>query len=88
MRIDNNGSVSRVAGIRPRHLLPVDEPAGSSIDSVQVSSRAADIRVAMEALQSAPEVREDRVAELAGQLQQGTLTQDGSSLAEKLLKRP
>jgi flagellar biosynthesis anti-sigma factor FlgM len=63
----------------------VEETAGASLDSVALSSRAADIGVAMEALRSAPEVREDRVAELAGQLQEGTLTMDGSSLAAKLL---
>jgi negative regulator of flagellin synthesis FlgM len=88
MRIDNHTGVNRVSGIRPKSLLPVEGTAGSGIDSVEVSSRAADIRAAMEALTAAPEVREAKVAELSQQLEQGTLSLDGNSLAEKLLKRP
>lgn len=86
MRVDNNGSIQRVTGARLRHLLPAEEPSGTSTDSVQVSARAADISAAMEALQAAPEVREERVVELTSQLQHGTLVQDGSSLADKLLR--
>ena len=56
-------------------------------DSVELSSRAADVRAAMEALQAAPAVRADRVADLSLQLEQGTLTTDGESLAAKLLKK-
>jgi negative regulator of flagellin synthesis FlgM len=88
MRIDNNGSVNRVSGIRPKSLLPVEGASGSGGDSVEVSSRAADFRTAMEALTAAPEVREGRIAEISQQLAQGTLSLDGSSLAEKLLEQP
>jgi anti-sigma28 factor (negative regulator of flagellin synthesis) len=41
----------------------------------------------MEALTTAPVVREERVAELSRQLEQGTLIADGASLAAKLLKK-
>jgi flagellar biosynthesis anti-sigma factor FlgM len=54
---------------------------------VQLSTRAADIHTAMEALKAAPELREDRIAELTQQLEQGKLTLDGGSLAEKLLQK-
>jgi negative regulator of flagellin synthesis FlgM len=87
MRIDDSGAVNRVRGIRPKSLLPVEGSSGTGIDSVEVSSRAADFRAAMEALQAAPEVREERVAEISRQLAQGTLSMDGHSLAEKLLQR-
>ena len=88
MRIDNNGTVNRVSGIRPKSLLPADGTASSGIDSVEVSSRAADIRAAMEAMTAVPAVREERVAEISQQLEQGTLNLDGHSLAEKLLQKP
>jgi len=54
---------------------------------MELSTRAADIRTAMEALTNAPEVREDQVAELSRQLEKGTLSLDGNSLADKLLQR-
>ena len=86
MRIDNTSAVNRVKGIRPKSLLPVEEAAGSGRDSVEVSSRAADIQTAMNALRAAPEVRDERVVELSRQLEQGTLSLDGHSLAAKLLQ--
>lgn len=88
MRIDDTGAVNKAARIRPKHLFPVEETAGSGHDSLEVSSRAADIRTAMEALRSAPEVREERVAELSRQLEQGSLSLDPHALAEKLLRKP
>ena len=87
MRIDNSHLIQQVAGVRPKGVNGVEGVGGSEIDSVQLSARAADVRAAMEAAMAAPAVREERVAELSQQLEQGTLTMDGDSLAAKLLKR-
>jgi flagellar biosynthesis anti-sigma factor FlgM len=87
MRIDSNAMIQKVASLRPKSVGAVDGAAGVDGDSVELSARAADVRAAMEALQAAPAVRTDRVAELARQLEQGTLTTDGESLAAKLLKK-
>jgi flagellar biosynthesis anti-sigma factor FlgM len=87
MRVDNSHLIQKVAGARPKGVNGVESVGGSEIDSVQLSARAADVRAAMEAALAAPAIREERVAELSQQLEQGTLTMDGDSLAAKLLKR-
>jgi flagellar biosynthesis anti-sigma factor FlgM len=87
MRIDSNAMIQKVASLRPKSIEGVEGAAGPDGDSVELSARAADIRVAMEALQAAPAVRADRVSELAQQLEQGTLLTDGDSLAAKLFKK-
>jgi flagellar biosynthesis anti-sigma factor FlgM len=87
MRVDNSHLIQKVAGARPKGVSGVEGVGGSEIDSVQLSARAADVRAAMEAALAAPAIREERVAELSQQLEQGTLTMDGDSLAAKLLKR-
>ena len=88
MRIDGQTGIQNLSGVRLKHLMPAEETAGTGVDSVELSTRAADIQTAMDALRGAPEVREARVAELTQQLQQGTLTTDGKSLAEKLFRKP
>lgn len=87
MRIDGQAAVQKLAGVRPKSVGAVEETAGTGVDSMELSTRAADIRTAMEALTNAPEVRQDRVVELSRQLEQGTLSLDANSLAEKLLQR-
>jgi flagellar biosynthesis anti-sigma factor FlgM len=87
MRIDSNAMIQKVASLRPKSIDGIEGATGPDGDSVELSARAADIRAAMEALQAAPVVRADRVAELAEQLEQGTLLTDGDSLAAKLLKK-
>ncbi len=87
MRIDAQTMIQNLSGVRPKRIASAEEPSGAGVDSVELSTRAADIRTAMEALSGAPELREERVTELSQQLEQGALTLDGKSLAEKLLQK-
>jgi negative regulator of flagellin synthesis FlgM len=87
MRIDNNGSINSVQRIRPKHLHGLDDPAATGRDSVEVSTRAADMASAMDALASVPEVRAERVADLRAQLEQGTFDTAADALAEKLFRK-
>ncbi len=87
MRIDSNSIIQQVSNVRPKTVNGTDAVAGKEVDSVELSTRAADFQAAMDALKGAPVVREDRVVELRRQLEAGTLTTDGDALAAKLLKR-
>lgn len=87
MRIDNNGSINGVQRIRPKHFHGLDDAAALGRDSVEVSTRAADMAAAMDALAHTPEVREERVAELRAQLKQGTFDPAPDQLAEKLFRK-
>jgi len=60
---------------------------GLEVDARRISAYADDLRVAMDALRGAPEVREDRVAELRRQVELGLYDVCGDELAEKLLVR-
>ncbi len=86
MRIDSNGNVGPVQGVRSRPHTLFDETAAPGMDSAEFSARAADIRVAMEALDQVPEVREELVARLRQQLEAGSLATDAEALAAKLLE--
>jgi flagellar biosynthesis anti-sigma factor FlgM len=86
MRIDNNSSINGVQRIRPKHLYGLDDPAAAGRDSVELSTCAADMRAAMEALASVPEIREERVTELRAQMEQGTFDPAVDALAEKLFR--
>lgn len=87
MRIDSNAIIQKVAGVQRTGVNEIEVAGATEVDSVELSSRAADFRTALEALTAAPTVREARVAELRSQLEHGTLLTDGNSLAEKLLKK-
>jgi negative regulator of flagellin synthesis FlgM len=87
MRIENNLSVARAQGVRSKNVAGIEAPTDAKLDSVELSSRAADVRAAMEALAAVPEIREERVDELRAQLQSGSFDPAVDALAEKLLKR-
>lgn len=87
MRIDSNAIIQKIAGIAPKSVSEIRASEAAGIDSVELSTRAADFRTALEALAAAPTVNEARVAELRSQFEQGTLLTDGDSLAAKLLKK-
>jgi hypothetical protein len=86
MRIENNTGLSRLQGVRRKPLSGVDPLEGHGRDAVEISARATDLRTAMEALQNAPAVREDRVAELRQQLKDETFDPSVDALVEKLMR--
>jgi flagellar biosynthesis anti-sigma factor FlgM len=87
MRIDSSSLIQKVSSISKKGVGEVEAPGAAGTDSVELSARAADFRTALEALASVPTVREERVAELRSQFEQGILLTDGDSLAAKLLKK-
>jgi flagellar biosynthesis anti-sigma factor FlgM len=58
----------------------------ATLDKVELSSQARDIRRAREVAQAAPEVRAERVEAARRALQNGTLNLNGKDLAGKLLR--
>ena len=59
----------------------------SFADQVQISSFGKDIQTAKAAVAAAPDVRNDKVASLKAQVQNGTYNVSNESFAEKLLKK-
>ena len=86
MRIDPNATVHRILGRRPWSVPSAGPSAAAGADSLELSSRAEDLRVAFEALRVAPVVREDKVAELRRHYANGPRADDVNALAARLLE--
>ena len=86
-----NPSVSEVASLSPTRR--VERGAGQSSDvqsnrngdSVELSARARELQRARQAVEDAPDVRADRVAEIRQRLAAGTYDVSPEDLARKLL---
>ncbi len=61
------------------------EIAKTEQDKVSISQAARELQEAQKAVQSAPEVREDKVAALKKQIQEGTYQVPEEALVEKLM---
>ncbi len=58
----------------------------SSGDSVALSSEAKIMRKAIKVLETLPDVREEKVAEIRERIAKGTYQVDGKEVAEKMIK--
>jgi flagellar biosynthesis anti-sigma factor FlgM len=85
MRIDANRAAQPVRSIQGTTVRPLEGANAVPNDSVSISAKAADIRVAMEALKQAPEIREAEVEALRAQVEQGAFEPDLEALAAKLV---
>jgi len=63
-----------------------DVKVSSQDDKVEISSKAVEIKVALEALSSVPEVRKDRVEELKKLIEEGKYNPDPKEVAKKILE--
>ncbi len=90
-RLHNIGrrSVERVSGKGLEHAGAVRAggaaTGASGVDRLALSNRAEEIKAARAALEEAPEVRADRVAELKARVEAGTYVVDSDKVAERIL---
>lgn len=61
------------------------EPSGTTADAIMLPSRNAAIRRALEVVQKAPEMREERIEQLSQALQREELILDSHILADRLI---
>ena len=88
MRIDANRAAEPVRRVQGTNVRPLEGANSLPNDSVTISAKAADIRVAMQALEAskhAPEAREAEVEALRAQVEQGAFEPDLEALAAKLV---
>ena len=62
------------------------EQQQAKADTVALSSAAKDIQEAQKQLEAIPDVREDKVAQLKEQIENGTYEIDAEKIADKMLK--
>lgn len=84
MRIDALNQVSQVYGRNSK--LKVNSGAKvSGSDSLTISDFGKDLQIAKQAVASAPDIREDRVAELKKRINEGTYNVSSEDFANKFL---
>ncbi len=72
---------------RKAEAQPAAPPASQPAATVQFSSRALELHAAMEAARSAPDVREDKVADARQKIANGTYKVDADQIARRMLDR-
>ena len=88
MRIDSSSLIQRLQGVRQADPARRTGEVSGPSDAVEISSLAADMKVAMDALNEAPETdpeQEARLDALQRQLDSGEFHLDSGSLASKLI---
>ncbi len=84
MRIDAYNQISQIYKTSSKMK---SKPAGGTVvsDKVEISSMGKDIQVAKQAVGSASDIREDKVAELKKSINNGTYNVSNDDFAEKLI---
>jgi negative regulator of flagellin synthesis FlgM len=82
-----NADVARTGGAPQTHKAYTHHAQPSqSVDSVTLSESARSLAAARDAVQNAPDVREQKVAEIKQQVTSGTYTVSARVLARKMLE--
>ncbi|MCX7923031.1 MAG: flagellar biosynthesis anti-sigma factor FlgM [Clostridia bacterium] len=84
------GEFSKVFGVydKQKNVNRVEKTAGvaSKKDVVSISNQAKDFQTVMKAIKETPDVRKDKVDELAGKYQSGNYSVDGKDIADRIVK--
>ncbi len=86
MRIDAMSGIAQIYQANGK-MKKVESATAVSKDSVQISGFGRDLQIAKEAVAAAPDVREDKVAEIKTAMANGTYNVPMSALADKLLSQ-
>ncbi|MCR4604756.1 MAG: flagellar biosynthesis anti-sigma factor FlgM [Eubacterium sp.] len=84
MRIDSYMSVNQVYGPNKTRRSPYAAQAGQTTDALEISDFGNAYQVAKQAAKGGSPVREDKVAEIKQQLENGTYNVPLSAVAEKM----
>jgi len=84
------GDIPKVSGVydKQKSLSKVDKASGVAAkkDVVSISNQAKDYQTVMKALKDVPDVRNDKVSELADKYESGNYDVKGDTVADKVLK--
>lgn len=87
MRIEAYTQVQQLYNKNSTKQLKKETSTGRFSDQLQISSMGKDIQIAKQAVAGAADVREDLVASIKSQIEDGTYSVDSTSLAEKLYQK-
>lgn len=88
IRIKNKTVQDRMDTSGKKPVNPKSEPAGSVSggEQIDLSSKAKGIQKTLETVQTSPDIRSEKVAEIKNQIASNTYRVDSEALAEKILR--
>lgn len=87
MRIDAYNSVNQIYQSANAKMNAKSKTVnGSSSDKFEISDTAKNYQLAKQAIKDAPDIREDKVAEIKAKMQAGNYTVTPSDFADKLIQ--
>ncbi|MDK2799521.1 MAG: negative regulator of flagellin synthesis FlgM [Clostridiales bacterium] len=85
------GDFSKIIGVynKNKNVAKINKNQGieGKKDTITLSNQAKDYQVALKALRQVPDIREEKVRELAQRYADGTYNVSGKDVAEKLVNR-
>ena len=90
MKISGNLNIHRILSTYQKYNKPSAESvqrAGHKKDKIEISEKARDFQVALNAYQNLPDIRESKVKELSKQIREGKYSPTAEQIAEKMLNR-
>ena len=87
MRIDAYNQISQIyAANRPKQVKKSGEVSAAK-DEFKLSSKGKELQVAKQAVKDAPDIREDKVAEIKSKIDAGTYDVDTGDFASVLMQK-
>lgn len=86
MRVDNFGQISNAYNVTKARKPETVTKAEMGSDTVEISDAAKTFQVARTAVNSASDVRADKVAQLKSAIENGTYSVSARDIADKLLE--
>lgn len=87
MRVDAYNAVNQLYQATSKTEKTKTEKTNGKKDAVEISQIGKDINVAKQAIKNVPDVREDKVAAIKKQLEEGTYQVSDQDIADKLVER-
>ena len=88
MRIDAYSQIQNLYNVsRPASKANAPAAAADFKDKLNISGAGKDLQIANQAVAAAPDVREDRIAELRSAYQSGSYDVSSSDFADKILEK-
>ena len=85
MRIDAYNAVNQVYQTSKTSALTKQQQLKTQSDKLEISQTAKSIQIAKEAVEAAPDVREDKVAQIKAKMAAGMYNVSSSEIADKII---
>ncbi len=87
MRIDSFSQIQQLYGLNNKPQKSRTSGDSAFLDTLQVSDSGKDYQVAKNAMGQVSDIRDDRIAELKAQIQEGTYDVSAEDFADKILSK-